>query len=89
MRSYNSDRPLWHFVPVTPGDGARVRRVDIIIISFLAFLVVGLFLALLVPPLGNSSSAATNKPSSTPNHQQEESQKLSSSHQQNHPEQKN
>jgi len=89
MRNHNSHPTPWRFVPVALGDDAHVRRVNIIIMSILAFLVVGLFLALLVPPLGSSSSAARNKAPSTPNHAQEEPQKLSWSHAQNHPEEKN
>ena len=62
MRKYTSDPAPWHFVPVQTVDQARVRRWNIIIISFLAFLLTGLFLTATLPSSGGSSSAASKVP---------------------------
>jgi serine protease Do len=48
MRRYSSESGSWHFVPVEPGVNRNFRRANIVIISMLAFLVLGLFAAALV-----------------------------------------
>jgi serine protease Do len=45
MRSTDSDPQSWHLIPVEPGNKASFRRWNVIIISFLAFVVLGIFVA--------------------------------------------
>lgn len=59
MRSRNSDPQPWHFVPLKPGDEARARLWNFVIISILAVLVLGLFAVALVPQPNRGASAAT------------------------------
>lgn len=48
MRNTNFDPPRWNFIAAKPAAAARFRRWNIAIISFLAFLVLGVFVASMV-----------------------------------------
>ena len=60
MQHYNSDPQPWYIVPVKPGADARFHRWDLLIISILAALVLGLFFAVVIPQ--TSGSAVHNAP---------------------------
>ena len=64
MRSTNSSRERWNLLPVPqePGTKARLRRWNIAIISFLAFLVLGVFVAAMGTGLELNMSAADKVP---------------------------
>lgn len=47
MYRRHSDLDFWHLVPAKPGADANVRRWNAVIITILAALVLGLFLAAL------------------------------------------
>jgi hypothetical protein len=49
MQHRNSDPQPWFIVPVKPGADAKFRRWNLVIISILAALVLGLFLAAISP----------------------------------------
>ena len=48
MRRNNLDPPLWHFIAVEPEANRAFRRVNVIIISILSFIILGLFIAAIV-----------------------------------------
>lgn len=50
MRRNNLDPPVWHFIAVEPEANRAFRRVNVIIISILTFLILGIFIATIVPP---------------------------------------
>jgi hypothetical protein len=50
MRRNNLDPPLWHFISVEPEANQAFRRVNVIIISILSVIILGLFIATIVPP---------------------------------------
>jgi hypothetical protein len=58
MRSTNSNHEKWYLVPMEPGMNATFRRWNIVIITILAFLVFGIFVAGIVPRLEGGTSAA-------------------------------
>jgi hypothetical protein len=59
MQHRNSDPQLWCIVPVKPGAEASFRRWNFVIISILAALVLGLFLAAIFP---RAPGSAHHKP---------------------------
>lgn len=64
MRSTNSSPERWNLLPVAqePGTKTRLRRRNIVIISFLAFLVLGAFVAAMGTGLELNMSAADKVP---------------------------
>jgi hypothetical protein len=64
MRSTNSSPERWNLLPLPekPGPNERVRRWDIVIISFLTFLVIGVFVAAIATGLELDMSAADKIP---------------------------
>jgi hypothetical protein len=63
MRSNYHDGGPWHLIPGQPGMEASFRRWNLIIILFLAFLIVGIFLASIGSEFGHVASAASKSPS--------------------------
>ena len=60
MQNWNSDP--WYIVPVKPGADATFRRWNVVIISILAVLVLGISLALIIPqPTGSAAHRAPGK----------------------------
>ena len=55
MQHRNSDPQLWYIVPAKPGAEASFRRWNFVIISILAALVLGLFLAAIFPQAPGSA----------------------------------
>ena len=53
MRRNNLDPPVWHLIAVEPEANRAFRRVNVIIISILTFLILGIFIATIVPPTWN------------------------------------
>lgn len=62
MQSSDSDPQRWNFIPGKPGANRSFRRTNLIVISFLAMLVLGLFLAAIAPQLGSGASATSKVP---------------------------
>jgi hypothetical protein len=62
MQHRNSDPQPWFIVPVKPGADSNFRRWNVVIISILAALVLGLFLAAISPqPQGTAHHKAPAK----------------------------
>lgn len=61
MRYRDPDSNFWYLVPANPQAEIRFRRGNIVIITFLAMLVIGLFTAVVLPKnaVDNASSAQT------------------------------
>jgi hypothetical protein len=59
MRRSDSDFQPYHLIPLKPGEDARARRWNLVIIAILAVLVLGLFTLALVPQRGSNASAAS------------------------------
>jgi hypothetical protein len=59
MRRHDPNSELWHFLPPDPVSEASFRGWNIVIISILGALVLGLLLLAVVPPysVGNASTA--------------------------------
>jgi len=55
MQHYDSDPQPWYITPVTPGADARFRRWNLVIISILAAIFLGLFVALAIPQTNGSA----------------------------------
>ena len=49
MRHRDPDSDFWYLVPANPQAEIRFRRGNIVIITFLAILVIGLFTAVVLP----------------------------------------
>jgi hypothetical protein len=49
MRHRDPDSDFWYWVPANPQAEIRFRRGNIVIITFLAILVIGLFTAVVLP----------------------------------------
>lgn len=62
MRHDDWNPQLWHFVSVDPKANQGLRRANFIIISFLTFLVLGLFMVAVLPPSGHAASAVAKVP---------------------------
>src|ERR1700741_3526473 len=64
MRSSNPSPERWNLLPIPeePGSNERPRRWDIAIISFLTFLVIGVFVAAIATGLELDMSAADKVP---------------------------
>ena len=62
MHGSNSERQLWHFIPVKPGVEANFRRWNIALISMLTLIVLGVFSIAVVPGTANSPSPANKVP---------------------------
>src|ERR1700739_4698142 len=62
MHGSNSERQLWHFIPVKPGVEANFRRWNIALISMLTLIVLGVFMIAVVPGTANSPSPANMVP---------------------------
>lgn len=62
MRSNNYDSRPWFLTAAKPGMEVSFRRWNLIVISFLAFLVVGVFIAGLAPPLSHAVPATSKVP---------------------------
>jgi hypothetical protein len=64
MRPSDPDFPPWNFLPVNPASEQRFRRWNIVIITLLGLLVLGLLLTAVVPQSSptSSSSAARKAP---------------------------
>ncbi len=60
MRSKNSEPSPWHFVATKPGAEASFRRWNLVVISILALLVLGVLTVALIPEMGSAVSATTN-----------------------------
>jgi uncharacterized membrane protein len=58
QRCYFETQP-WHLVPVKPGAEASFRRSNVIIISILGMLILGLLLVTFVPQVSSNATAAT------------------------------
>lgn len=65
MQRRNFDPEPWYIVPVKPGAEEGFRRWNFVIITILAALVLGLFLAAIFP---QASGSATHKASSKMEH---------------------
>jgi S1-C subfamily serine protease len=57
-RSNDPETNLWHLLPAKPGSEASFRWSNLIVISFLVFLVVGVFVAGIGAQLGHAVSSA-------------------------------
>jgi serine protease Do len=68
MRRNSSESNPWHFVPIEPGVNRRLWPANLVIISMLAFLVLGLFAVALVQPghAAGSKAAVPLKVDSNP-----------------------
>jgi hypothetical protein len=62
MRSTNPDPERWNLISPEPNTNSSFRRWDIVIISFLIFLVVGVFVAAVATGLELDMSAADKVP---------------------------
>jgi len=58
QRNNDPDQERWFFVPVQPGTTASLRRWDVVIISLLSLLVLGLLLVAIIPQKASSASPA-------------------------------
>ena len=56
-RDEDSERYLWHFIPVDPAFVASFRRWNLVISSVLSFIVLGVFAMVLAPHTGHASFA--------------------------------
>jgi len=62
VRPFDPDARAWYFVPARPEAEARFRRWNIVIITLLAMLVVGLFLTIVIPRASTSATFASQMP---------------------------
>ncbi len=62
MQKKNSEDPMWHFVSPQPGIEASFRRWNVVIISLLSMLVLGLFTLALVPQTGTAAALTSKVP---------------------------
>ncbi|MGB8476140.1 MAG: Do family serine endopeptidase [Candidatus Acidiferrum sp.] len=62
MRSSNSKIHPWHLIPVKPGPKRGLGRAGVAVVSILGILVLGLFVAVLVPQIGRGGPIASKVP---------------------------
>jgi hypothetical protein len=68
MRPYDPDLESFHFVPVDPRAELRFRRWNLIIITLLVILVVGLSTIGLLPGIKMRNSVSASHTTSSPQH---------------------